>query len=95
MRQIRNDIHRMPPGFLRAQIIEGFFGLKTLAGFFVTVPLFITVAAIVWLFGVVDGLTTPLYVRLLGRHIPFDTDIAGLPPDFPRLLLGAEWEYGA
>jgi uncharacterized membrane protein len=41
-----------------------------IAGFFVTVPLFITVAAIVWLFGVVDGLTTPLYDRLLRRHIP-------------------------
>jgi uncharacterized membrane protein len=41
-----------------------------IAGFFVTVPLFITVAAILWLFGVVDGLTTQLYVRLLGRHIP-------------------------
>lgn len=41
-----------------------------IAGFFVTVPLFITVAAIVWLFGVVDGLTTPLYQELLGRHIP-------------------------
>ena len=41
-----------------------------IAGFFVMVPLFITVAAIVWLFGVVDGLTTPLYDRLLGRHIP-------------------------
>lgn len=41
-----------------------------IAGFFVTVPLFITVAAIVWLFGVVDGLTTPLYDQLLGRHIP-------------------------
>lgn len=41
-----------------------------IAGFFVTVPLFITVAALVWLFGVVDGLTTPLYDRLLGRRIP-------------------------
>lgn len=41
-----------------------------IAGFFVTVPLFITVAAIIWLFGVVDGLTTPLYDRLLGRRIP-------------------------
>ena len=29
-----------------------------IAGFFVTVPLFITVAAFVWMFGVVDGLTT-------------------------------------
>lgn len=41
-----------------------------IAGFFVTVPLFITVAALVWLFNVVDGLTTPLYDRVLGRRIP-------------------------
>ena len=40
------------------------------AGFFVTVPLFITVAALVWIFGVVDGLTTPFYDRMLGRSIP-------------------------
>ena len=41
-----------------------------IAGFFVTVPLFISVAAFVWLFGVVDGLTAPLFERLLGRRIP-------------------------
>ena len=41
-----------------------------LAGFFVTVPLFISVAALIWIFDVVDGLTTPLYDRLLGRRIP-------------------------
>lgn len=41
-----------------------------IAGFFVTVPLFITVAAFVWLFRIVDGLTSPLYQDLLGRHIP-------------------------
>ena len=41
-----------------------------LAGFFVTVPLFISVAAFIWIFRVVDGLTTPLYDRLLGRRIP-------------------------
>lgn len=40
------------------------------AGFFVTVPLFISVAAVIWIFNVVDGLTTPLYDRLLGRRIP-------------------------
>jgi len=39
-------------------------------GFFVTVPLFISVAAFFWIFGVVDGLTTPLYDRVLGRRIP-------------------------
>jgi uncharacterized membrane protein len=40
------------------------------AGFFVTVPLFISVAAVIWIFGVVDGATTPIYDRLLGRRIP-------------------------
>ena len=40
------------------------------AGFFVTVPLFISVAAFIWIFNVIDGLTTPLYDRLLGRRIP-------------------------
>src|SRR5258708_37669195 len=39
-------------------------------GFFVTVPLFISVAAFIWIFDVVDGLTTPLYDRLLGHRIP-------------------------
>jgi len=41
-----------------------------IAGFFVMVPLFISVAALIWLFTVVDGFTTPLYDRLLGRRIP-------------------------
>ena len=43
---------------------------RFIAGFFVTVPLFISVAALIWIFGVVDGLTTPLYDRLIGRRIP-------------------------
>src|SRR5207302_2310441 len=41
-----------------------------IAGFFVTVPLFISVAALIWIFNIVDGLTTPLYDRLLGARIP-------------------------
>ena len=41
-----------------------------IAGFFVTVPLFISVAALIWIFGIVDGATTPIYDRLLGRRIP-------------------------
>jgi uncharacterized membrane protein len=41
-----------------------------IAGFFVTVPLFISVTAIVWIVGIVDGLTTPFSDRLLGRRIP-------------------------
>ena len=43
---------------------------RFIAGFFVTVPLFISVAALIWIFDVVDGLTTPFYDRLLGRRIP-------------------------
>jgi uncharacterized membrane protein len=43
---------------------------RFLTGFFVTVPLFITVAALAWIFTVVDGLTTPLYDQLLRRRIP-------------------------
>jgi uncharacterized membrane protein len=41
-----------------------------IAGFFVTVPLFITVAAFVWIFRIVDGLTEPFYQQLLGRRVP-------------------------
>ena len=41
-----------------------------ITGFFVTVPLFISVAAFIWIFNVVDGLTAPLYDRFLGRRIP-------------------------
>ena len=41
-----------------------------ITGFFVTVPLFISVAAIIWIFNVVDSTTTPLYDRALGRRLP-------------------------
>jgi uncharacterized membrane protein len=41
-----------------------------IAGFFVAVPLVISVAAFVWIFRVVDGWTTPMAERLLGRHVP-------------------------
>jgi len=41
-----------------------------ITGFFVTVPLFITVAALIWIFGIVDGLTSPLFERLLRRPVP-------------------------
>ena len=41
-----------------------------IAGFFVTVPLIISVAALVWIFQVVDGVTEPLSVRVLGRAVP-------------------------
>ena len=41
-----------------------------IAGFFVMVPLIISVAALVWAFRLVDGVMVPLYIRLLGREIP-------------------------
>jgi len=41
-----------------------------IAGFFVTVPLIISVAALVWIFGIIDGFTEPLSSRVLGRTIP-------------------------
>jgi uncharacterized membrane protein len=42
-----------------------------IAGFFVTVPLVISVAALVWIFRVIDGLVGPIYEAWLpGRIIP-------------------------
>jgi len=41
-----------------------------IAGFFVTVPLFISVAALVWLFRLVDGFVVPFYIKYLGRQLP-------------------------
>jgi uncharacterized membrane protein len=39
-------------------------------GFFVTVPLVISVVTIYKIFDVVDGVMAPVYDRLLGRHVP-------------------------
>lgn len=41
-----------------------------IAGFFVTVPLAVSLAALVWMFRAVDGLTSGLYDRWLGAHPP-------------------------
>lgn len=41
-----------------------------IAGFFVIVPLFISVAAILWLFRLIDGITGPIFDRYLGLHVP-------------------------
>ena len=40
------------------------------AGFVVTVPRVISVAAFVWLFQVVDGVMVPVYAQWLGREVP-------------------------
>ena len=41
-----------------------------IAGFFVTVPLIVSVAALVWIFQVIDGFATPIGVRVFGRGVP-------------------------
>jgi uncharacterized membrane protein len=41
-----------------------------IAGFFVTVPLIISIAALVWIFGIIDRFTAPVATRLLGRTVP-------------------------
>lgn len=46
------------------------FRRSFIAGFFVTVPLVISVATFVWIFQVVDGLVAPVYVRWIGRELP-------------------------
>lgn len=43
---------------------------RFITGFFVTVPLILSVAALVWGFRVVDGFTAPLYQKALGRDLP-------------------------
>jgi uncharacterized membrane protein len=43
---------------------------RIIAGFFVTVPLVISVAAVVWIFGIIDSFTAPLATRVLGREVP-------------------------
>jgi uncharacterized membrane protein len=43
---------------------------RFLAGFFVTVPLVISVAAFIWIFRLIDGFVGPWYARWLGREVP-------------------------
>jgi len=41
---------------------------RMLAGFFVSVPLIISVVAMVWIFGIIDSLTAPLASQVLGEQ---------------------------
>ena len=43
---------------------------RFIAGFFVTVPLIISVAALVWIFHLIDDLSGPVYDQWLGQHLP-------------------------
>jgi uncharacterized membrane protein len=48
-------------GWLRRRIVTGFF---------VLVPLVVSLVALVWVFRVVDGFTAPLYARFFGDNVP-------------------------
>lgn len=41
-----------------------------ITGFFVTVPLVISVAAFIWIFRLIDGFVAPFYAAWLGRPVP-------------------------
>jgi uncharacterized membrane protein len=41
-----------------------------ITGFFVTVPLVISIAAFIWIFRLIDGFVGPLYAAWLGRDVP-------------------------
>lgn len=43
---------------------------RFITGFFVTVPLIVSVVALVWIFRIIDGFTAPAYARALGREVP-------------------------
>ena len=43
---------------------------RFITGFFVTVPLVVSVAALIWIFGIIDRFTAPLASRVLGREVP-------------------------
>ena len=50
-----------------------------IAGFFVTVPLVISVAAFVWIFRLIDGFVGPFYAAWLERNVPgLDGPVPGL-----------------
>lgn len=53
---------------------------RFVTGFFVMVPLIISLLALVWIFRVIDGVTAPLYTRLLGQ--------GNVPPGLGLLTTG-------
>jgi uncharacterized membrane protein len=46
---------------------------RFVTGFFVLVPLVISLVALIWVFGIVDGFTAPLYARYFDQY--FGTDV--------------------
>ena len=55
---------------MAASAIGQWLRRRFLAGFFVTVPLVISIAALEWIFGIIDDFTAPLATRLVGRAAP-------------------------
>ena len=55
---------------------------RFVTGFFVLVPVVVSIVAIIWVFRVVDGFTAPLYARFFQRNFPPDYFGAGVqvPP---------------
>jgi uncharacterized membrane protein len=50
--------------------VRGWFKLRFITGFFVTVPIVLT-AYVLWIFyREVDGVLSPVYEQALGRHVP-------------------------
>jgi uncharacterized membrane protein len=43
---------------------------RFITGLFVAVPLLVSVSALVWIFGIIDGFTAPISERILGRRVP-------------------------
>jgi uncharacterized membrane protein len=43
---------------------------RFVTGLFVAVPLLVSVSALVWIFGIIDGFTAPVSERILGRRVP-------------------------
>lgn len=43
---------------------------RLIAGFFLTVPLVVSVAALIWIFGIIDGFLAPYVSRVLRREVP-------------------------
>ena len=43
---------------------------SVITGFFVTVPLAVSLVALVWTFRLIDGVTSGMFQRLLGQHVP-------------------------
>ena len=63
---------------------------RLITGFFVTIPLVISVAALVWIFGIIDRFTAPLASRVLGREVPGVAVLPSLGLEPRKLVLWPE-----